>query len=142
MSIECAFFGVLGRDAENKVSGSGKNYLRLNVRTGDGDAAQWLNVMCFDADAIAVVDKMVKGARVYVEGKLSLDEWTAQDGSKRHGLSAVSWHCHLSQIGRNKQPRQDKPTSGQIAASRNMHAPLGSGTAGLNDDIPYAPEVR
>ena len=30
--IECAFFGTLGRDAESKVSKTGKPYLRLNVR--------------------------------------------------------------------------------------------------------------
>lgn len=141
MSIETAFFGVLGRDGESKVSGSGKSYVRLNVRVGDGDAGQWINVTTFDQAAIAATDKLVKGARVYVEGKLSLDEWTAQDGTKRHGLSVMSWHCRLSQIGRNKPAKQDKPTSGQVAATRNMHAPLGDGTL-LNDDIPFAPEVR
>ncbi|MET4242721.1 single-stranded DNA-binding protein [Bradyrhizobium sp. RT10b] len=145
MSIECAFFGMLGRDAESKVSGSGKRYLRLNVRTGDGDAAQWLNVMCFDADAVEAAEKMVKGARVYIEGKLSLDEWTAQDGSKRHGLTAVSWHCRLSQIGRNKPPRQNRPpaaASGRGRASTSDYAPIGAGTAGIDDDIPFAPEVH
>jgi single-stranded DNA-binding protein len=76
--------------------------------------------MVFDPDAIAVVDKMVKGARCYIEGKLSLDEWTGQDGVKRAGLSCVSWHCRLSQIDRNKpqKPKQDFP--------RDMHAPLGN----------------
>jgi hypothetical protein len=57
--IECAFFGALGRDAERKTSASGKDYLRLNVRVGDGDGAQWISVMVFDADAISVTDKMV-----------------------------------------------------------------------------------
>ena len=50
--IEAAFFGALGRDAESKVSKSGKRYLRLNVRVGDGDSAQWVSVMCFDEEAI------------------------------------------------------------------------------------------
>src|SRR5258706_2325347 len=39
MSIEAAFFGTLGRDCERKVSASGKRYLRLSVRVGDGDCA-------------------------------------------------------------------------------------------------------
>lgn len=105
--IEAAFFGALGRDAESKTSGSGKRYLRLNVRIGDGDAVQWVNVTCFDANAIGLTEKLIKGARVYIEGRLSLDEWTAQDGSKRHGLSTVSWHCRLSEIGRNKPKREN-----------------------------------
>lgn len=145
MSIECAFFGSLGRDAENKVSGSGKRYLRINVRAGDGDGAQWINVTCFDAAAIEAAEKMTKGARVYVEGKLSLDEWTAQDGSKRHGLSAVSWHCRLSQIGRNRPPKQNRPSpasSGRGRASSSDYAPIGAGAAPMDDDMPFAPEVR
>ena len=101
--IEAAFFGALGRDAELKTSHAGKPYLRLNVRVGDGDAVQWVNVTCFDEKAIAVADKMLKGASTYVEGRLSLDEWTGKDGTKRHGLSVMSWHCRLAQIGRNKQ---------------------------------------
>jgi single-strand DNA-binding protein len=104
-TIEAAMFGALGKDAELKTSGSGKQYLRLNLRVGDGDAVQWVNAMTFDADAIAVADKMRKGARVYIEGKLSLDEWTGQDGAKRHRLSLMSGHCRLSQIGRNRPPR-------------------------------------
>lgn len=104
-AIEAAMFGVLGKNAESKTSGSGKSYLRLNLRVGDGDGAQWVNAMTFDPDAIAVADKMVKGARVYIEGRLSLDEWSGQDGAKRHGLSLMSGYCRLSQIGRNKPPR-------------------------------------
>jgi single-stranded DNA-binding protein len=101
-AIEAAMFGVLGKDVEKKTSASGKSYLRLNMRVGDGDAAHWVNAMTFDPDAIAVADKLVKGARIYIEGRLSLDEWTGQDGVKRHGLSLMSGYCRLSQIGRNR----------------------------------------
>jgi single-stranded DNA-binding protein len=104
--IEAAFFGALGRDAESKVSKSGKPYLRLNVRVGDGDAAQWVSVMCFNEEAIRIAPLMTKGARVYVEGRLELAEWTAQDGAKRHGLSCMSWHTRLSHIGRQKPKRE------------------------------------
>lgn len=110
MSIECAFFGTLGRDAELKTSKSGKQYLRLNVRVGDGDGAQWVGVMVFGADAVELAPKLLKGSRVYIEGSIKLDQWTGQDGSKRHGLSVMSWHCHLAAIGRNKPRRQRDAT--------------------------------
>jgi single-stranded DNA-binding protein len=108
-SIECAFFGALGRDAEAKTSKAGKSYLRLNVRVGDGEAAQWISVTAFDPRAIEQADKFIKGARVYVEGRLSADEWTNAEGVKRFGLSVMSWHCRLSEIGRNKksQPKRN-----------------------------------
>src|SRR5712671_1844411 len=84
--IEAAFFGALSRDAEAKTSKAGKAYLRLNIRVGDGDGAQWVSTMVFDQNAIDAADKLLKGARVYVEGSLSVTEWDGQDGAKRHGL--------------------------------------------------------
>jgi single-stranded DNA-binding protein len=146
MSIEVALFGMLGKDAETKTSAAGKPYLRLNIRTGDGDAAQWANAMTFDPDAIAVADKMVKGSRVYIEGRLSLDSWTAQDGAKRHGLSLMSWHCRLSQIGRNRPRRDGRPkaaASGRARADASAYAPIGAdarppkGHPAFDDDIPF-----
>ena len=143
MSIECAFFGSLARDAEVKTSKAGKQYLRGNVRVENGETALFINTMMFDPDAIQTADKMVKGARVYIEGKLSLDEWTAQDGAKKTGISVMSWHCRLAEIGRNKprseKPRSEKPApaaSGRERAARSDCAPAG-GTADLNDDIPF-----
>jgi single stranded DNA-binding protein len=143
MTIEAAFLATLGKNAESKLSGSGKPYLRLNGRVGDGDQAQWISVMVFDQDAINVADKLTKGARVYVEGRLSLTEWTAQDGAKRHGLSVMSWHCRLAQIGRsrpkresNQQKQDDPPASGRERAARSDYAPAGK-APDLDDSIPF-----
>jgi single-stranded DNA-binding protein len=108
--IECAFFGALARDAESKVSKSGKKYLRFTTRVGDGDAVSWVSVMAFDERATVEADKFLKGARVYVEGSIRLEEWTTQGGTVRHGLSCMSWHCRLSAIGRNK-PKRDSRSS-------------------------------
>ena len=151
MSIEAAIFGTLGKDAETKTSAAGKAYLRLNIRTGDGNAAQWINAMCFDADAIAQAERLCKGARLYIEGTIKLDEWTGQDGAKRHGLSLLSWHCRLSQIGRNRprradSAREDRPkaaASGQARAAVSDYAPIGAearppnGHPTFDDDIPF-----
>ena len=130
MSIEVALFGMLGRDAEPKTSKNGRPYLRLNVACGEGDATQWVSAMVFDERAIAVVDKLVKGARIYLEGRLSLSQWAAQDGTTRSGLSVMSWHCRLSQIGRAKA-KSEKPSP----ALQSVDAPF-------DDEISFAPERR
>jgi single-strand DNA-binding protein len=120
-AIEAAFFGALGGDAESKTSKAGKPYLRLNVRVGaDRDTAQWVSVTAFDARAIEQADKFLKGSRVYVEGKLRCDEWTNAEGVKRHGLSVLSWHCRLAEIGRNKPKR---PRDKEQAAPRSVNDP-------------------
>src|SRR5215469_17900480 len=102
MSIEAALFGTLSRDCERKISKNGKPYLRLNVAVSEGETTTWVSAMVFDERAIAVADRLFKGARVYLEGRLTLNEWTTSDGEKRVGLNVMSWHCRLAQIGRAK----------------------------------------
>jgi single-stranded DNA-binding protein len=104
--IEAAFFGSLAREAQSKTSSGGKPYLRFTVRVGDGNDVQWVSVMAFDPEAIKIAEKFERGARVYVEGRLTLGEWTGQDSIPRHGLTVISWHCRLSQIGRQKVKRE------------------------------------
>jgi single-stranded DNA-binding protein len=135
--IEAAFFGALGRDAEPKVSGAGKPYLRANIRVGDGEAAQWVSVLAFDEKAIAAADNFVKGARVYVEGRMTLDKWS-KDGAERVGFSCMSWHCRLAQIGRNKTKRTRSAAPSVAAGS----ADFGGGTSqagrgDMDDEIPF-----
>jgi single-stranded DNA-binding protein len=135
--IEAAFFGVLGRDAEVKTSQAGRRYLRLNVRVGDGDSAQWVSAMVFDEQALEAVDRLVKGARVYIEGRISIGEWTGQNGAQRHGLSVLSWHCRLSQIGRNRPRRERADGEAKIAAAARRDPVRRSETAELDDPIGF-----
>ena len=83
--------------------------------------------------AVDAVDKFVRGAKAYVEGRLSTSEWTGQDGKQRFGLSVMSWHTRLAQIGRQKVRRErEKPQETVSEAGGNTF---------YNDDIPFSPEV-
>jgi|SRR5215467_8985337 len=133
MSIEVAAIGTLGRDCEPKTSKSGKAYLRLNVAVETGAKTTWLSVTCFDPTAIENAAAYLKGSRIYCEGKLSLDEWTAQDGATRTGLSVMSWHCRLAQIGRAKAKLEKSKPGPQSAPA---------GAPPFDDEITFAPEWR
>jgi single-stranded DNA-binding protein len=142
--IEAAFFGALGRDAEAKTSTKGKSYLRFNVRVGEGEGAQWLNVTCFDTSAIEAVDKFTKGSAIYCEGRLSLDRWTGQDGDARSRLSVMSWHSRLSEIGRNRPRKRTRRTGNApalVPAGGDFGAPApaapGQARADFDDEIPW-----
>lgn len=126
MSIEAALFGTLGRDAELKTSSKGKPYLRANIAVSEGEATTWVNATIFDQAAVEGAAKLVKGARIYIEGRLQLSEWTDRDGRQRHGLSLMSWHCRLSAIGRNRK-RDDR--------REGPGAPAGG--YALDDEVPF-----
>jgi single-stranded DNA-binding protein len=107
MSIEAAFMGTLAKDAEPKTSKAGKQYLSFRVRVQDGESAQWIGVRLFGDCASDLMSKAMRaGCPIYVEGRLSLDEWEAPDGSKKSGLSCMSWFARPSAIGDRKPPRE------------------------------------
>jgi single-stranded DNA-binding protein len=131
MSIETAFLGSVVREPEQKTSKNGKPYLRFTVRVGDGDQAQFVSVMYFGDDAAGM--RMTSGSRVYCEGSLRLDRWE-KDGQPRSGLSVMSFHTRLAEIGRSK-PRRPRRT-----ADKQQSSP--SAGAFYNDQIPFSPEWR
>jgi len=138
--IESAFFGSLADDAQSKVSKAGKTYLRFRVRVGEGEYAQWVGVMCFDPSVIAIADKMMKGARVYCEGRIELDEWTGSDGTKRSGLSCMSFHTRLAQIGRQKVKREDSVSvagGSAYSANKRPRSQVQAGSSRLDDSLPF-----
>lgn len=102
--IHCALQGRLGADVELRRSQSGKDWARLSVGVGEGDDLIWASVSVFEERAAAAAG-LLKGAEVYIEGRLSLNSWTGRDGEKRTGLSVTAWEViPLGRIGR-KRPR-------------------------------------
>lgn len=106
MTIECAFFGTVGREPEIKTSKAGKQYLRFSARDGDGDAATWITVMYFGDDAAELAPKVERGSRVYVEGSLRVEVWE-QDGRARPSVTVMSFHCRPAKIGRRREHKAD-----------------------------------
>jgi single-strand DNA-binding protein len=110
-NIEAAFVGKVTSEPESKIAASGNAYLRLNIAVGEGEALQYVNVAVFKDEAAKLSGKVIKGSRVYCEGRLKLDRWE-KDGEKRSGLSLAAWRCDLlGQIGQNKPPRGESKQS-------------------------------
>jgi single-stranded DNA-binding protein len=131
MSIDCAFFGFLAADAEQRTSQAGKPWVRLRVGVGKDDAVQWVAVAVFGKAAESAAD-LKKTDRIYVEGTLKLDTWRGNDGAERHGLSVAAFRCEPThRIGRNK-PKRDKPGPANRHQPQQQHL----ADAELNDAIP------
>lgn len=121
MTIECAFLGTVAKDATPKTSAAGKPYMRITMRVGDGEAAQWVFVTVF-GDTVAALDgHAIKGAKLYVEGRLTLDKWKSQDGTDRHALAVAAFRCEPPQIGRNRK-REKQPKTKSEPAPTPFHS--------------------
>jgi single-stranded DNA-binding protein len=107
MSIECAVLGTAVKDTDLRTSNAGKQWLSVILRSDGGDAAQFVQVAIFGEAAIAI-GRIERGERIYAEGAIRLNQWTAPDGTQRHGLSMASWKAERPGIGRNRQRQQDQ----------------------------------
>jgi single-stranded DNA-binding protein len=140
MSIDCAFFGFLAADAEQRTSQAGKPWARLRVGVGKDEQIQWVSVAVFGKAAEAAA-KLKKGDRCYVEGTISINSWTGSNGTERHGLSVAAFKCERTHaIGRGR----DKPQRDRASSNRtdNNTGQDGATAAPFDDSIPFAPEWR
>lgn len=105
--------GNLTRDPELKRVGEKERpvcELRLAVSNRNGRKPTYVDISTFDRSAEACAEHLGKGWRVAVDGSLALNEWEAEDGSKR------SRHFVIGRVEFLNPPRdagsQDEPDAG------------------------------
>jgi hypothetical protein len=122
--IECAFPATLTQDAEIKTTSAGRPFLKLSVVTGKDEKRDTFTELA---------PNLVKGTRVYVEGRLELRHW---NGETSITVSASKLEP-LGLIGarKPKATRAKKAGNGKADPQR----PLEMGAAGLpfDDKIPF-----
>ena len=113
--IEACFVGRLGRDAELRHVKSGTMPMvsfsvavEEKVQTDDAPAV-WVRCVAFNDLAEQMAERLVKGTRCYVEGRLSVDLWQPDDGRPpRVNIQVVANVVQpMGQIGRQR-PRQTR----------------------------------
>ncbi len=81
--------GNLGRDPEKRYTQDGRPVTRFSVaattrrkeREGDWqDHTEWFNVTVFGRQAETLAERLTKGSRVYVEGRLESRTYEGQNG--------------------------------------------------------------
>ena len=94
--------GNLARDIEVRYAGAnntaiGNTAIATNRRYKSADGEQkeevmFIDITFFGRTAEVANQYLKKGSQVLIEGRLVLDQWTAQDGSKRskHSVSVES----------------------------------------------------
>ncbi len=99
--------GRLTRDPEAIETDNGTKIANLAIavdrRDRDADPV-YVEVKAFAATAEAIVAHKNKGDEVAVEGRLELDRWETEDGSKRQRLYVIA---NRVEFLRNKRSEQD-----------------------------------
>jgi len=91
--------GNLGRDPEKRYTQNGQPVTRFSVaattrrRERDGewaDHTEWFSVTLFGRMAESMSERLAKGTRVYVEGRLESRQYETQGGQKGFSLDIVA----------------------------------------------------
>ncbi|MBV8714395.1 MAG: single-stranded DNA-binding protein [Chloroflexi bacterium] len=91
--------GNLGRDPEKRYTQDGRPVTRFSVaattrrRERDGewaDHTEWFSVTVFGRQAETLAERVTKGTRIYVEGRLESRQYETQTGQKGFSLDVVA----------------------------------------------------
>lgn len=90
--------GRVGRDPEMRYAPSGAAVTKFSVATNrsytarDGnkvEETEWFSVEAWNRLAEIATQYVVKGGRVYIEGRLKSEPWIGKDGAPRSGNTIV-----------------------------------------------------
>lgn len=145
--------GNLGRDPEVRHTNDGRPIVNLSVATSETwrdrtsgerrEKTEWHRVVIFDEKICEVAQKYLqKGKTVYLEGTLQTRKWTDQQGVEKYTTEVVlqRFSGKLTMLGSTDSGQPADPQAAGSDADPGGAAP--GGPAGLDDEIPFAPEWR
>lgn len=111
--ITAAFLGtVVGAGAELRFTGEGKAVLSFSCliydpKRPESTSATFARVSCWEVLAEQLEGTLPKGTEIYVEGKLTITNYTVKDGEQRTGVNVSAWKVEpLGKIGRSAPKRR------------------------------------
>lgn len=91
--------GNLGRDPELRYTAQGSPVCNFTLATsegkGDKEKTTWFRVTFFNKQAEVASQYLAKGKLVYVEGRVSLNEYVDRDGKPRTSLEVFGTELKL-----------------------------------------------
>ena len=146
---KASLIGNLGRDPEVRTTQGGKQVVTLNIATSESwrdsrsgdriERTEWHRVVVWNEGLGQIAEKyLVKGAKVYVEGKLVTNKWTDNAGVDRYSteIHLTPYNGVLTFLDNKKAEGR---ASGEGAAPRREPATPAPASAGgdLDDEIPF-----
>jgi len=144
--------GHLGKDPELRYTPQSTAVCDFTMATNDRkrdksgewqEVATWFRVTLWRNQAENAAKYLKKGSQVFIEGRLSLEEWTDRDGNTRQTLQVNASDMHFigsrgdsaANMGNSDaaEPEFAGPASSQPASS----PPITRAAAAADDDIPF-----
>ncbi|HEX6280027.1 MAG TPA: single-stranded DNA-binding protein [Pyrinomonadaceae bacterium] len=144
--------GNLGRDPELRYTPQGVAVCDFSMATNERkkdksgewhDVPTWFRVTLWRNQAENASKYLKKGSPVYIEGRLSQEEWQDRDGNTRYTLAVQATEMHFIGSGARSDDFGDDRETPQFAGPANSES-SSSGSAGsaaapapADDDIPF-----
>ena len=140
--------GRLGADPEIKQTQGGKGFASLSVATSESwkdknsgekkEKTEWHRVIIFNEGLVNVVKQYLKkGAQIYVEGQLTTNKYTDNNGQEKYSTQIVlqGYNSTLKMLG----GATGSPQGGvdQSSASSSLPSDDMSSPADLDDEVPF-----
>ena len=143
--------GNLGRDPELRYTPQGVAVCDFSLATNERkrdkagemqEVATWFRVTLWRNLAENAAKYLKKGSQVFIEGRLSQEEWTDRDGNNRQTLSVQATDMHFigsrgdapASMSGDGEPEFAGPASSQ---SSSLSSPPITRTPANDDDIPF-----
>jgi len=139
--------GRLGNDPEIKQMQNGKSVARLSVATSESwkdknsgekkEKTEWHRVVIFNEGLVNVVQQYLKkGAQIYVEGQLSTNKYTDNNGQEKYSTQIVlqGYNSTLKMLGgssKGVESSMDQSSSSALPSDEI------SPPSDLDDEVPF-----
>jgi single-strand DNA-binding protein len=142
-----SLIGNLGQDPEIRITQAGSKIVTLSIATTESwkdshsgerkERTEWHRIVIF-SEALAVLAEkyLTKGAKVFVEGKLSTRKWTDNAGNERTTTEIQLQPYNGTLTFLDKKPA-DRTEGGETRAPARVSAAAAAGAADLDDEIPF-----
>lgn len=158
--------GNLGRDPEVRSFPNGGKVVNLRIATSETwkdkqtgerkERTEWHSVAIFNEGIAKIAEQYLrKGSTVYIEGQLETRKWQDQSGADRYSTEVVlrPYNGSLTLLGGKRDGDRDDGSSdadqrgggrseGASAGGQGGSSGYGAGGQPMDDEIPFAPEVR
>jgi single-strand DNA-binding protein len=141
--------GNLGKDPELRYTPQGVAVCDFSMATNERkrdksgefqEVATWFRVTLWRNQAENAAKYLKKGSQVFIEGRLSLEEWTDRDGNTRQTLSVQASDMHfIGSRGDAAPSMSNDPGEAEFAgpATSQESSPPITRAAAADDDIPF-----